>query len=84
MDQDIFEIAVKLKWSALTSMSIVYAEERDSITEIEFSNVSILHGVPPALHAGCSIPHLHYFRFHLLTLAFYPSMESFSLLGTVK
>ena len=39
-------------------MSIINAEKSNSITEIEFSDVRILHGVSPALHPGGAISHL--------------------------
>ena len=66
-------------------MSIVNSEEGDPVTEIELSDVRILHGVSPALHSGGAISHLHDITLKVVvTLAFSPSMESFSLLGTVK
>jgi hypothetical protein len=39
-------------------MSIINAEKSNSITEIEFSDVRILHRVSPALHSGGAISHL--------------------------
>jgi hypothetical protein len=39
-------------------MSIIYAEKSNSITQIEFSDVRILHGVSPALHSSGAISHL--------------------------